>query len=83
MNTGLIGRIIRRGANYLICVTENNIMFKPWIRDVKEWTENSGVPANQREVGTDAYRKYVMRLTNTKKIDNFNIRNFINRHKKK
>lgn len=83
LNTGLIGRIIRRGANYLICVTENNIMFKPWIRDVKEWTENSGVPANQREVGTDAYRKYVMRLTNTKKIDNFNIRNFINRHKKK
>lgn len=83
LNTGLIGRIIRRGANYLICVTENNIMFKPWIRDVKEWTENSGVSANQREVGTDAYRKYVMRLTNTKKIDNFNIRNFINRHKKK
>ena len=83
LNTGLIGRIIRRGANYLICVTENNIMFKPWIKDVKEWTEISGVPASQREVGTDAYRKYVMRLTNTKKIDNFNIRNFINRHKKK
>ena len=28
LNTGLIGRIIRRGANHLICVAENNIMFK-------------------------------------------------------
>ena len=58
-------------------------MFKPWIKDVKEWTEVSGVPANQREVGTDAFRKYVMKMSNTKKIDNFNVRNFINRHKKK
>jgi len=83
LNTGLTGRIIRRGANYLICVTEDNFMFKPWIKDVKEWTEVSGVPASQREVGTDAYRKYVMSLTQTNKITNFNIRNFINRRKKK
>ena len=26
--TGLVGRIIRRGTNYLICVTEDNIMFR-------------------------------------------------------
>ena len=83
LNTGLVGRIIRRGTNYLICVTEDNIMFKPWIKDVREWTEVSGVPANQREVGTDAFRKYVMRMTQTKKIDNFNVRTFINKHKKK
>ena len=51
LNTGLIGKIIRRGTNYLICVTEDNIMFKPWIKDVVEWTNKSGVPANQREVG--------------------------------
>jgi len=38
LNTGLIGNIIRRGTNYLICVTEDtdNIMFKSWIRDVRE-----------------------------------------------
>ncbi len=35
-NTGLIGRIIRRGTNYLICVTEDNLMWKPWISDVSE-----------------------------------------------
>ena len=61
LNTGLIGRIIRRGTNYLICVTEDNIMFKSWIKDVMEskFTNRSGVPADQRLVGTDDYRKYV------------------------
>ena len=85
LNTGLVGKIIRRGTNYLICVTEDNIMFKSWIKDVTESrkhlekpiknienlvkrtkqpdynkvTEVSGVPADQRLVGTDAFRKYV------------------------
>jgi len=36
MNTGLIGRIIRRGTNYLICVTEGGMMFKSWIKDMME-----------------------------------------------
>ncbi|QPX48223.1 cytidyltransferase [Synechococcus phage S-SRM01] len=36
LNTGLNGEIIRRGTNYLICVTENGMMFKSWIKDVKE-----------------------------------------------
>ena len=63
LNTGLVGRIIRRGANHLICVTEDNIMFKSWIKDVNEaivnGTEKGGVPADQRLVGTDSHRKYV------------------------
>jgi nicotinamide mononucleotide adenylyltransferase len=65
LNTGLVGRIIRRGTNYLICVTEDHIMFKSWIKDVMEATKIknitnvSGVPADQRLVGTDAFRKYV------------------------
>jgi len=62
LNNGLVGRIIRRGANYLICVTEDKIMFKSWIKDVTEavvnGTTKSGVPADQRLVGTDAHRKY-------------------------
>jgi len=66
VNTGLIGRIIRRGANHLICVTEDNIMFKSWIKDVTEavvnGTTKSGVDANQRLVGTDAHFKYVQSL---------------------
>ena len=36
LNTGIVGRIIRRGTNYLIYVTESNMMFKSWIKDVSE-----------------------------------------------
>ena len=72
LSTGLVGKIIRRGANYLICVTEDNIMFKSWIKDVNEQVENypgpSGVSSDQREIGTDAHREYVMRMTGTKEI---------------
>jgi hypothetical protein len=79
LNTGLIGKIIRRGPNYVICVNEkHNIMFKSWILDIREWTEVSGVPADQREVGTDSLRDYVMKLTQTDVISNF-----INNRKKK
>jgi len=62
VNTGLVGRIIRRGANHLICVTEDQIMFKSWIKDLTEAVVNaptpSGVSASQRLVGTDALRRY-------------------------
>ena len=78
LNNGLIGKIIRRGTNHLICVTENNMMFKSWIRDLNEYTDQSGVPASQREVGTDSYLKYVMKMTGTK-----GIQNFINKYRKK
>ena len=78
LKTNQIGKIVRRGTNHLICVTEDEEMFKAWIHDVREWTEVSGVPADQRLVGTDAHREYVMRMTGTKEI-----RNFINKYKKK
>ena len=83
LNTGLVGKIIRRGANHLICVTEDNIMFKSWIKDVQEavvnGTEKSGVPANQREVGTDAHRKYVETMVPGSNWG----RDFINKYRKK
>ena len=139
LNTGLTGKVMRRGTNYLICVTESDMMFKSWIKDVIEskdieipsknikklvkkavkrvdadvdgdvdtddmkssemgefvpsptgkklkskvrfestFTLNSGVPADQRLVGTDSHREYVMRLTHTKEI-----KNFINKYKDK
>jgi len=34
--TGLRGKIIRSGANHLICVTDDGLMFKSWIKDVSE-----------------------------------------------
>ena len=83
LNSGLVGKIIRRGTSYLICVTEDNIMFKSWIKDVSEsminGTSKSGVPSDQRLVGTDAYRKYVETLVPGSSYG----KHFINKYRKK
>ena len=83
INTGLIGRIIRRGTSYLICVTEDRIMFKSWLKDVTEavvnGTTQSGVPASQRLIGTDAHRKYTETLVPGSSYG----KQFINKYRKK
>lgn len=73
LNTGLIGRIIRRGANHVIAVTKEGIMFKSWIKDLTEYVSRipSGVPASKREIGTDSYREYVQTLTPLEKVKSF------------
>ena len=83
LNTGLIGKIVRRGANHLICVTEDNIMFKSWIRDMNEaivnGTEKGGVPANQRLVGTDSHFRYVQSMVPGSTMSSG--KDFINKYK--
>ena len=84
LNTGLIGKIIRRGTNHLICVTKEDYMFKSWIRDVMEYTEKKmerrmRVPQKPNTlVGTGGYLKNAMVATGTT-----GIKNFINKYKKK
>ena len=89
LNTGLIGKIIRRGTNHLICVTEEDHMFKSWIRDVMEYTEVK-MSSRMRDkthpnylVGTSGYRKNVMDKMGVKKIQNFDIKEFINKYRLK
>ena len=53
-----VGKIIRRGPNYLICLTAEETKFRTWVKDVKEVFE----------IGTDAYRQYVMSLTPGQKV---------------
>ena len=53
VNTGLTGRITRRGANYVIVQTPEHMMFKSWLRDLVE----------AFDVGTDEYRQYVQKMT--------------------
>ena len=83
VNTGLVGKIIRRGTSYLICVTEDKIMFKSWIKDVSEavvnGTEVGGVPPDQRLVGTDSHRKYVETMVPGSSYG----KHFINKYRKK
>lgn len=69
LNTGLIGRVIRKGANHVIAVTKEGLMFKSWIRDITEtFTDKAGVPASKRGVGTDSYRNYVEKMTPNDKV---------------
>ena len=90
LNTGLVGKIIRRGTNHLICLTQEENMFKSWIRDVMEAVKPAaktgiyGVPATQREVGTAAHRKYAQSMVpGQEKIKNFDIKEFLNKYRKK
>jgi hypothetical protein len=70
--TGIRGVIRRRGPNYVICVNEElDLMFKPWIQDICEWTDNCGTTEKEKEVGTFERLKYLMRLSGLKKIDNY------------
>lgn len=62
MNTGLRGEVIRRGTNYVICVTEDGVMFKSWLKDLVE---------NPHEVGTDEYREYVQSLTPGQEVKSY------------
>ena len=82
-NTGLVGKILRRGANYIIAVTEANMMFKSWIKDLSEWTDVSGVPSDQRLVGTDAHRKYVQSISHPQAYRTVAIKKFINKSREK
>ena len=89
LNTGLVGRIIRRGANHLICLTQEENMFKSWVKDVMEYTEVK-MKGRMRDkthpntlVGTTGYLKNAMAATGTKKIKNFDIKEFINKYRKK
>ena len=90
VNTGLRGKIIRRGTSYLICVTEDNIMFKSWVKDLMEivkpaaQTGKYGVPSKQREVGTPELRKYAQSMVPGQGvINNLDIKEFINKYRKK
>ena len=88
ISTGLIGKIIRRGTNYLISVSESNVMFKSWIHDVMEYTEKK-MEGRMRDkthpnylVGTGGYRKNAQaKVAGQGKIKNFNIEQFINKYK--
>ena len=84
LHTGLIGEIVRRGTNHLICVTRENYMFKSWIRDVMEYDEKS-MDGRMRDskhpntlVGTTGFLKNAMAATGTSSI-----KNFINKNKKR
>ncbi len=95
LNTGLIGKVMRRGTNYLICVTEEGYMFKSWIRDVMEYTEVKmdsmyRAPGKPNTLaGTTGYLKYAIKQTPGSNLKKENLQSggrsfldkFINKYK--
>ncbi len=96
LNTGLVGKIIRRGTNHIICVTEDGIMFKSWIKDLMEYTEKH-MSRMYREpgkpntlVGTDGYVKFTAKQSKGSELGKENLAfgqknfglNFINKYRK-
>ena len=86
LTTGLRGKVTRRGANHLICVTEDGIMFKSWIKDVTEsYTEKKKesierVPGKPNTlIGTGGYKKYAEKMTPGSSYG----KEFINKYKAK
>jgi hypothetical protein len=96
LNTGLIGEVMRRGTNHLICVTGEGYMFKSWIKDLMEYTEVKmdkmyRLPRKPNTLaGTTGYLKYAVQQTPGSTLGKKNIQqggraflDFINKYKKK
>ena len=97
LNTGLIGEVVRRGTNHLICVTEEGHMFKSWIKDLMEYTEvKMDSPMRDRThpntlVGTlGAFKHYASMTPGAIRTNSENLQkggkaygvNFINKYRK-
>ncbi len=63
-DTGIDGKIITRGSNYVIFVDEQKKIHRTWIKDLS-------YHPGPLEIGTDDYREYVQRMTPGEKIQKF------------
>ena len=64
VNTGVIGKVVSRGSNYVIYVDENDNIFRSWLKDLHEVNDIKFfdyTPAG--EMGTDKLTTYMKRLT--------------------
>ena len=64
VNTGVIGKIVSRGSNYVIYIDESENIFRSWLRDLVERNDIKMfdfTPAG--EMGTDKLANYMRRLT--------------------
>lgn len=67
---GEVGKIHRRGVNYIIAITEDGKMFRAWVKDIKEHCGcflSDPEPMKERD-GSDNVEK---------------VKSFINKYKKK
>ncbi|AGH56203.1 hypothetical protein CPRG_00119 [Synechococcus phage Syn30] len=64
VNTGILGKVVSRGSNYVIYIDEHDNIFRSWLKDLVERTELKFFnyePAG--EMGTDKLDNYMRKLT--------------------
>lgn len=64
INTGVVGKIVSRGSNYVIYVDESDNIYRSWLKDLLEVNDIkffNYAPAG--EMGTDKLTNYMKRLT--------------------
>ena len=62
--TGISGKIVTRGSNYVIFVDEQKKIHRTWIKDL---SYHQGA----LEIGTDEYREYIQRTHPTEPVQSF------------
>lgn len=62
--TGITGKIVTRGSNYVIFVDEQKKIHRTWIKDL---SYHNG----PLEIGTDEYREYLQRMHPTEPVKSF------------
>jgi hypothetical protein len=64
INTGILGKVVSRGSNYIICIDERETVFRCWLKDLVERNDIKFfdfTPAG--EMGTDKLANYMRKLT--------------------
>ena len=67
VNTGIICKVVSRGSNYVIAIDENDNVFRTWLKDLNEVSNEVAIkgfnfkPAG--EVGTDELSHVLRRMT--------------------
>ena len=64
INTGVLGKVVSRGSNYIICIDERETVFRCWLKDLVERNDIKFfdfTPAG--EMGTDKLANYMRKLT--------------------
>jgi len=64
LNTGIVGKVVSRGSNYVIYIDEHDNVFRSWLKDLVERNDIkyfNFTPAG--EMGTDKLANYMRKLT--------------------
>ena len=79
-----VGKVHRRGPNYVIAVTDDGDMFRAWAKDITEAVnkytglgKGQGRSAKHRLVGTDRFRKFTQDMARGSDYDMWKEGNYI------